>query len=37
MMGAAGNAIVYRDSHVKAAGFDAVPQDMAGSSSCARR
>jgi len=30
MMGAAGNAIVYRDSHVKAAGFDAVPQDMAG-------
>jgi multiple sugar transport system substrate-binding protein len=30
MMGAAGNAIVYRDSHVKAAGFDAVPRDMAG-------
>jgi multiple sugar transport system substrate-binding protein len=30
MMGAAGNAIVYRESHVKAAGFDAVPQDMAG-------
>src|SRR6478736_8758532 len=30
MMGAAGNAMVYRDSHVKAAGFDAVPQDMAG-------
>ena len=30
MMGAAGNAIVYRDSHVKAAGFDAVPRDLAG-------
>jgi multiple sugar transport system substrate-binding protein len=30
MMGAAGNAIVYRDSHVKAAGFDSVPSDMAG-------
>ena len=30
MMGAAGNAIVYRDSHVKAAGFDTVPKDMAG-------
>jgi multiple sugar transport system substrate-binding protein len=30
MMGAAGNAIVYRDSAVKAAGFDAVPKDMAG-------
>jgi multiple sugar transport system substrate-binding protein len=30
MMGAAGNAIVYRDSHVKAAGFDAVPNDLAG-------
>jgi multiple sugar transport system substrate-binding protein len=30
MMGAAGNAVVYRDSHVKAAGFDAVPRDMAG-------
>ena len=30
MMGAAGNAVVYRDSHVKAAGFDAVPKDLAG-------
>jgi len=30
MMGAAGNAIVYRDSHVKAAGFDSVPRDLAG-------
>ena len=30
MMGAAGNAVVYRDSHVKAAGFDAVPKDMGG-------
>ena len=30
MMGAAGNAIVYRESHVKAAGFDTVPRDMAG-------
>ncbi len=30
MMGAAGNAVVYRDSHVKAAGFDAVPRDLAG-------
>ena len=30
MMGAAGNALVYRDSHVKAAGFDTVPKDMAG-------
>jgi len=30
MMGAAGNCIVYRDSHVKAAGFDTVPRDMAG-------
>ena len=30
MMGAAGNAVVYRDSHVKAAGFDSVPKDMAG-------
>ena len=29
-MGAAGNAIVYRESHVKAAGFDTVPEDMAG-------
>jgi multiple sugar transport system substrate-binding protein len=30
MMGAAGNALVYRASHVKAAGFDTVPKDMAG-------
>src|SRR5215212_5399985 len=30
MMGAAGNAIVYRDSMVKAAGFDALPQDFPG-------
>ena len=30
MMGAAGNALVYRGSHVKAAGFDTVPKDMAG-------
>jgi multiple sugar transport system substrate-binding protein len=30
MMGAAGNAIVYRESAVKAAGFDSVPRDMAG-------
>ena len=30
MMGAAGNAIVYRESAVKAAGFDTVPRDMAG-------
>src|SRR5450432_3662042 len=30
MMGAAGNAIVYRDSQVKAAGFESVPKDMAG-------
>ena len=30
MMGAAGNAIVYRDSHIKAAGFDTVPKDLAG-------
>ena len=30
IMGAAGNAIVYRESHVKAAGFDSVPKDMAG-------
>ena len=30
MMGAAGNAVVYRDSHVKAAGFDAVPKDLGG-------
>ena len=30
MMGAAGNAVVYRSSHVKAAGFETVPRDMAG-------
>jgi multiple sugar transport system substrate-binding protein len=30
IQGAAGNALVYRDSHVKAAGFDTVPRDMAG-------
>ena len=30
MMGAAGNAMVYRESAVRAAGFDGVPQDMAG-------
>jgi multiple sugar transport system substrate-binding protein len=30
MMGAAGNALVYRESHVKAAGFDTVPGDLAG-------
>ena len=30
MMGAAGNAIVYRESHVKAAGFDTVPRDLGG-------
>jgi multiple sugar transport system substrate-binding protein len=30
MMGAAGNAIVYRQSAVKAAGFDSVPRDLAG-------
>jgi multiple sugar transport system substrate-binding protein len=30
MMGAAGNALVYRDSHIKAAGFDKVPRDLAG-------
>ncbi len=29
-MGAAGNCMVYRSSHVKAAGFDAVPKDTAG-------
>ena len=28
--GAAGNALVYRDSHVKAAGFDKFPSDTAG-------
>jgi multiple sugar transport system substrate-binding protein len=30
MMGAAGNAVVYRDSHIKAAGFDSVPRDLGG-------
>jgi multiple sugar transport system substrate-binding protein len=30
MMGAAGNSMVYRDSQMKAAGFDAFPRDMAG-------
>jgi len=30
IMGAAGNALVYRESHVKAAGFDTVPRDLAG-------
>src|SRR5450432_4017752 len=30
MMGAAGNAIVYRDSQVKAAGFESVPRDLPG-------
>jgi multiple sugar transport system substrate-binding protein len=30
MMGAAGNAIVYRESAIKAAGFDTVPRDLAG-------
>ena len=29
-MGCAGNCIVYRDSHVKAAGFDVFPKDTAG-------
>jgi multiple sugar transport system substrate-binding protein len=29
-MGAAGNCLVYRDSHVKAAGFDAIPKDLPG-------
>ena len=29
-LGVAGARIVYRDSHVKAAGFDAVPRDLAG-------
>jgi multiple sugar transport system substrate-binding protein len=29
-LGAAGNAIVYRQSHVKAAGFDSFPNDMDG-------
>ena len=30
MMGAAGNALVYRESAIKAAGFETVPQDMGG-------
>ena len=30
MMGAAGNALVYRESAIKAAGFDTLPRDMAG-------
>src|SRR6185437_1885160 len=30
MMGAAGNAMVYRESMLKAAGFDAFPNDMPG-------
>ena len=30
MMGAAGNAMVYRDSSMKAAGFDTFPKDMPG-------
>jgi multiple sugar transport system substrate-binding protein len=29
-MGAAGNALVYRKSHIQAAGFDEVPRDTAG-------
>ncbi|MET0506691.1 MAG: ABC transporter substrate-binding protein [Burkholderiaceae bacterium] len=29
-MGAAGNCLVYRDSHVKAAGFDSIPKDLPG-------
>lgn len=29
-LGIIGNALVYRESHVKAAGFDAVPKDTAG-------
>ncbi len=29
-LGCAGNAIVYRESHVKAAGFSAFPKDLAG-------
>src|SRR5437588_6826215 len=30
MMGAAGNALVYRESALKAAGFETFPKDMAG-------
>jgi multiple sugar transport system substrate-binding protein len=29
-LGVIGNAIVYRDSHIKAAGFEAIPKDSAG-------
>ena len=29
-LGAAGAMLVYRQSHVKAAGFDGVPKDTAG-------
>lgn len=29
-LGVVGNALVYRESHVKAAGFDAIPKDLAG-------
>lgn len=29
-LGVVGNALVYRDSHIKAAGFDAIPKDTAG-------
>lgn len=29
-MGAAGNCVVYRDSHMKAAGFDTFPKDLPG-------
>ncbi|MBK4735156.1 ABC transporter substrate-binding protein [Noviherbaspirillum pedocola] len=29
-LGVVGNAIVYRESHVKAAGFDGIPKDTAG-------
>jgi len=29
-LGIVGNALVYRESHVKAAGFDAIPKDTAG-------
>jgi multiple sugar transport system substrate-binding protein len=29
-LGVVGNALVYRESHVKAAGFDGIPKDTAG-------
>lgn len=29
-LGIVGNALVYRESHIKAAGFDAIPKDTAG-------